>query len=123
MRYVILWLLVSLAACQSTTVPSQDTTKLDKPENTAAVAVKGTTDLFAPASVPESHQSNEGGTIGKLGQARPATPIYAKPDPHSDVYYQLAKFQYVVINETSTDGWTGVLLQNGRTAVSYTHLT
>jgi cell wall-associated NlpC family hydrolase len=50
--------------------------------------------------------------LGKLGQVTEPTKIYSRPTTHSQVYYKIKAYEYVVI-KPGNDAWFKVLLQNG----------
>jgi cell wall-associated NlpC family hydrolase len=59
-----------------------------------------------------SQSSNEKTILGKLGQVTEKTPIRSEPNPSSRVLYQVAAYEYIVVQPPS-NGWTPVLLKNG----------
>lgn len=55
-----------------------------------------------------------GQVIGKLGQTIDDAKIFSSMSSKARVYYKAKKFQYLVINQSKSDTWLKVLLQNGR---------
>lgn len=51
--------------------------------------------------------------LGKLGEAKEATEIYAQPDTTSKIYYRLKPKDRLVVHP-GPSGWVKVLLQNGQ---------
>ena len=51
--------------------------------------------------------------LGKLGQATERAAIYSSTRKGARVYYRVKPYEYLVIQETGSNNWYRVLLQNG----------
>lgn len=74
---------------------------------------------IAVLAVPALLSAQDDGKIvlGKLGQAVEKTKLYAAPNTKSRVYYNVKKWEYLVINSyDKDDAWILVLLVNGKQA-------
>ncbi|MBX3119966.1 MAG: C40 family peptidase [Fimbriimonadaceae bacterium] len=75
----------------------------------AAILAISATLVIAQAKPQETEKIE----LGKLGQALKAATIFSKPSTKSKTYYKTKEYQYLVIQNSSKDGWLQVLMENG----------
>lgn len=52
--------------------------------------------------------------LGRLGQALKAGAIYSSPSSKSRVFYRVKTYEYLIVRETKSTTWIGIVMENGR---------
>ena len=80
----------------------------------AALAPAPATAKALPKKAPPAPQTASRVILGKLGQVKATTPIYAQPTQRSRVFYAAKPKEYLIVKKARTTGWLQVLMSTGQ---------